>query len=592
MKEKLKLIVLVVVSAIELAVGVANADMVLHWKLDETSGDATADSSGNGNSGMLKGNPVRVVGRAGSALKFDGLDDSIDYDAKIVEGSFSLALWLRYDSVADSIRPVMRNDTKNSSSVRISLTRGNTKLSFNVHRVNSTRSAKRIISNTLLVKNQWCHLVATYEASTDVASIYINGLLDKEERAFGAGTPYIGPMELGGGGKNYFDGIMDEIRIFNNALNADDVAILYSHYFPTSSRTLLPLLRASRETKAMIEKKTPQEVAAFLEKKISDYERLREKNPDVVGLSSESLYYEMHFLLAKAREAAGEPIQRIIAAYKQSVTKLVYGPNYVPALLWLFEKIPTDDYVDVVRKCVRNSNTSLDQICRVVEDFELNENWTSFQFFLDAVFSEVKDTTSYATAIANTLKDDGLWASRFSEYCRSKPELKPYVLGTLEKQAQRRAEQNKFRKAAGIYREILNQCGSAQDKSDYEFKLCKCLFESGQYSIALSELNNFIENNKAGNKVLIQQAILLKGRVHIQLDQMDLASDTFLELMIDYPEAKQTPEANFLIGYCIMKQGKLKEAEKILSQVERDFPDNSYAIKSRLCLARIKKMTE
>ena len=61
--------------------------------------------------------------------------------------------------------------------------------------------------------------------------------------------------------------------------------------------------------------------------------------------------------------------------------------------------------------------------------------------------------------------------------------------------------------------------------------------------------------------------------------------------MIEYPETKQAPESNFFIGYCYMLQGKFEEATESFNLVLKDYPDSTYASKSRLCLTRIKNMT-
>lgn len=52
------------------------------WKFDEGAGDTTADSSGNGNPGVLGGGnaarkPVWTTGKFGSGLSFDGVDDLV-----------------------------------------------------------------------------------------------------------------------------------------------------------------------------------------------------------------------------------------------------------------------------------------------------------------------------------------------------------------------------------------------------------------------------------------------------------------------------------------------------------------------------------
>jgi hypothetical protein len=121
MKAKYKSIVLLAVAMTTgLDTRMVNADLVAHWELDETAGNVATDSSGKGNSGILKGSPARVAGRVGGALDFDGLDDFIDVDARIVEGSFSVALWLSHNK-AEGFGPLVQNKAVGMGSVRLNL---------------------------------------------------------------------------------------------------------------------------------------------------------------------------------------------------------------------------------------------------------------------------------------------------------------------------------------------------------------------------------------------------------------------------------------------------------------------------------------
>lgn len=593
MKAKLeKLMVLVVALTIGPGASVTNADLVAHWKLDEATGKIATDSSGNGHRGMLKGNPAWVAGRIDGALDFDGSDDCIDIDARIVEGSFSFALWLRHNK-EEGLVPVLYNDTKSIGAVRVHLAYANPRLRVGIHQGAGKTLPKKIESNTVLAKNRWYFLVATYDTSTNIASIYVDGLLDKE-KGLGVNIPYVGPLQIGVGSKNKFDGVLDDIRIFDHALGADDVAALYSQYFPGQSRTLLALLRATRDARAMSEQKSSRDVTAFLEKRISEYESMRQKKPDGVGLPGESLYFDMYFMLAQARKSAGAPDRDVIAAYERSVPRETYRPSYVPDLLWLFENIPADSYVDVVTRNVRDNPLILNHVRRVVNGFKTSGNWAAFEPFLDAGFAaaDANDAESYAMITADVLKNNQEWIGKFSEYCRSKPELKQYFFKMLEERAQKHVEQKRFRKAAEVYQDILNQCDPNENRASYEFNLCKCLFNSGQYPEALSELAKFLKKNAVTNRALAREAIVLKGRAHMQIGELDHASDAFLELMIDYPEAKKGAEANFFVGYCSMLKGELAEAEETLRLVTKDFPESSFAGKARLCLARIKRMKE
>lgn len=80
-----------------------------------------------------------------------------------------------------------------------------------------------------VAKNQWTHLVVTYDGTT--VRFYGNGaqLWDS------GGTPVpngMGPLCLGGdpaiGGDGFFDGDIDEVAIYTNALTADQVALHYA----------------------------------------------------------------------------------------------------------------------------------------------------------------------------------------------------------------------------------------------------------------------------------------------------------------------------------------------------------------------------
>ena len=105
-------------------------------------------------------------------------------------------------------------------------------------------------------------------------------------------------------------------------------------------------------------------------------------------------------------------------------------------------------------------------------------------------------------------------------------------------------------------------------------------------------LESFIRNNKATNRALVSKAIILKGQAHIQLGDIDQAKEEFLTLMIEYPETKQAPEANFFVGYCYMLQGLFGESAEAFNLVVKDFPESNYVDQARSYLMRIKKMTE
>jgi len=51
---------------------------VAHWTFDDGAGAVALDSSGNGNDGVLIGDPQWVPGKIGGALELDGDGDFVD----------------------------------------------------------------------------------------------------------------------------------------------------------------------------------------------------------------------------------------------------------------------------------------------------------------------------------------------------------------------------------------------------------------------------------------------------------------------------------------------------------------------------------
>ncbi len=56
----------------------ARAELVGWWPFDETSGATVADSSANGNHGVLINGPTWAEGRVNGALRLDGTNDYVE----------------------------------------------------------------------------------------------------------------------------------------------------------------------------------------------------------------------------------------------------------------------------------------------------------------------------------------------------------------------------------------------------------------------------------------------------------------------------------------------------------------------------------
>jgi hypothetical protein len=80
-----------------------------------------------------------------------------------------------------------------------------------------------------LNSNEWYHFGGTYDGSK--VRIYLNGVLDAEYDVTGNIVPKSGPLSIGhqdAGGAEYFNGIIDEVKVYNRTLSAEEVWAEYT----------------------------------------------------------------------------------------------------------------------------------------------------------------------------------------------------------------------------------------------------------------------------------------------------------------------------------------------------------------------------
>jgi tetratricopeptide (TPR) repeat protein len=571
-----------------------HADLISLWEFDF---EGAADSCGE-NHGTLEGYPDFSAGHAGidRALELSGdgyvsIANKWNFD---ITNEITVAAWIKVNKFDKQWQAIV---TKGDSAWRLGRTSTENTLAFHLTGVTSENNGVHqnlgVEGNMNVDDGRWHHATGVYDGSK--VYLYVDGILDKSLGALGtietnSYNVYIGENAEQKG--RYFDGLIDDVAIFDHALSENDVKQLYdkggASFIPKGYMATLV-----EEAETLVNDLKPQEAIVLIEKKIAEYEEWRARNIDDIRLCDRRLSSDMYVLLARAKEAADASARDVIAAYRLSVSHPPKRSNHIPAaLLWLFEKTPKDEYIDVVKECVRNSDDPFYNIYHIAGHFESSGNWVAFKLLLDAVFSQARDTTSCAKAVANGLQKDGVWAGKFLEYCRSKPELTEYLFHKHEKIARKYIARKNSGKAAEVYRDIIGQCGPNQEKAGYELKLHECLLNEGKYDTVVQNIDRFIKNNKATQRVLISKAIMLKGRAHVQLGDIDRATDAFFALTIEHPETKQAAEANFFVGYCYMLQGRFDEAAEAFNIVVKDYPESSYASKASSSLIRIKDMTE
>lgn len=234
--------------------------MPLFGQINLSSG-LIANYNFNGNANDISGNNFNGVlingtsftndrfGNPNSAAFFDGIDDYI----KVVDnGSFStsnisISLWFKTNSNALQNlvgKRKFENDFTQSGGaqyqffINYNLYPGiGSNLVGNNSSCTNVANSSYINTADQICQNRWYHAVITYDGSFH--KIYINGVLRlNQPTSFSGFLQCNSELRFGNwwsGGTLPYSGIMDDIRWYNRAINANEVLALFDNYNSSSS---------------------------------------------------------------------------------------------------------------------------------------------------------------------------------------------------------------------------------------------------------------------------------------------------------------------------------------------------------------------
>jgi hypothetical protein len=205
-----------------------------YWKLDEGSGTTAADSSGSGNNGTLAGGPVWTTGRTGGALNFSNPASMLSINgagnlSDLYTTGMTVTAWI--NPTAGAGRIVDKDSTNagwffkmnNASSVQF------------VADQFATAAAGRTSAN-LIVLNQWQHVAATWDGTTNASNIhiYINGVQSDAvpstaiNGSGAAQSDVATPFTIGNrpDATRNFNGSIDGVRVYNRILSPQEIQSL------------------------------------------------------------------------------------------------------------------------------------------------------------------------------------------------------------------------------------------------------------------------------------------------------------------------------------------------------------------------------
>jgi len=204
--------------------------LVAHWELDEAEGLIAHDSAGDSN-GIIYG-AAWASGQIGQALDFNGIDDYVDFgndeSLNLGAGEFSISAWINPRSFgSDEPRPIISKWQDDAN--RWYLHTYNDCVEF----TSKGQGSIVYVAGTegLLDLDRWHHVCFVAEGK---GKMYVDG---EDRTNWATHPPLIGSLDnsaavkLGSKGSTetptYFDGSIDDVRIYERTLSPGEVRRLY-----------------------------------------------------------------------------------------------------------------------------------------------------------------------------------------------------------------------------------------------------------------------------------------------------------------------------------------------------------------------------
>ncbi len=206
-----------------------------YWSFDEGQGGTAHDSSylaalGSGNNGtlinMTTSGPSSVwspSGKAGKALQFDGSDDVVTITNNNITNynqSRSVSLWFKTNTLGSQKGIIGTGNTVLESAPFWLLTQSDSNKISLYH-------SGYYDGTTTLERNKWYHLVYTYDRPRNYLVLYLDGKVEYAGTANEADNNK-NNIYIGGGWGGYFNGQIDEVKIYNYPITVDEIRQNYN----------------------------------------------------------------------------------------------------------------------------------------------------------------------------------------------------------------------------------------------------------------------------------------------------------------------------------------------------------------------------
>lgn len=195
--------------------------LVALYFFDAGNGDEVIDSSGNSNDGIFQGGVKRVNGYFGGGLEFNGNDAFVevpDSESLALTEGLTITMWMSMQSYSTAGGIGVTKESSYKAG-----TRDHKKMIIRATTAGGAWGANNVEGKAEITLDEWHHVAATYDSDSGDAILYVDGEEDTAGNFSGDIVPNANVVWIGRGGSPFYDGIYDEVAIWNVALSPAEI---------------------------------------------------------------------------------------------------------------------------------------------------------------------------------------------------------------------------------------------------------------------------------------------------------------------------------------------------------------------------------
>jgi hypothetical protein len=207
-------------SVVSATTSAASGGLVGAWGFNEGAGGTASDVSGYANNGTMSGATWSAQGKIGGGLAFSGTSAQLavaDSASLDLTTAMTLEAWVYPSSSSTGLRSILAKNTDRYYLMASSATQGRPAVGGTFG-----SGAQNVFGTQPLPVSAWTHVAATFDGAS--LRLYVNGASVAAASRSGALTTSTENLLIGNDvyGES-FQGVLDEIRIYNRALSVSEI---------------------------------------------------------------------------------------------------------------------------------------------------------------------------------------------------------------------------------------------------------------------------------------------------------------------------------------------------------------------------------